>query len=162
MPPHRKADVPTSNGDAGQAAPRKRPSKRAPRADDEGAGGVCWPSCSTGECPLVLHEGAAEGPRRIIFDLETISQHEKAAGAKSEGLTFGPCSDYNGSRPVLLCDLEIVFLVLMRLRTSEVRELQAAVSHQGLVVMGGNAAVATAMANHWKAEREAKNQEGRR
>ena len=30
------------------------------------------------------------------------------------------------------------------------------VSHQGLVIMGGNAAVATAMADHWKAEREAK------
>ena len=55
------------------------------------------------------------------------------AGAKSEGLTIGPCCDYNGSKPVLLCDLEIVFLVLMRLRTSEVRELQAVVGHQGLV-----------------------------
>ena len=33
MPPRRKAVVPTSNGDAGQAAPRKRPrAKRAPRA----------------------------------------------------------------------------------------------------------------------------------
>ena len=59
-------------------------------------------------------------------------------------------------KPVLLCDLEIVLLVLMRLRTSEVRELQAIMSHQGLVIMGGNAAVATAMADHWKAEREAK------
>ena len=104
----------------------------------------------------MLHEDAGEGPCRIIFDVETISQHEKAAGAKSEGLTLGPCCDYNGSKPVLLCDLEIVFLVLMRLRTSEVRELQAIMSHQGLVIMGGNAAVATAMADHWKAEREAK------
>ena len=100
--------------------------------------------------------GCREGRRRIIFDLETISQHEKAAGAKSEGLTIGPCCDYHGSKPVLLCDLEIVLLVLMRLRTSEVRELQAIMSHQGLVIMGGNAAVATAMADHWKAEREAK------
>ena len=33
---------------------------------------------------------------------------------------------------MLLCDLEIVLLVLMRLRTSEVRELQAMMSHQGL------------------------------
>ena len=49
-----------------------------------------------------------------------------------------------------------MYFVLMRLRTSEVRELQAVVNHQGLLVMGGNAAVATAMANHWKAEREAK------
>ena len=104
----------------------------------------------------MLHEGAGEGPRRIIFDVRNISEHEKAAGAKSEGLTIGPCCDYNGSKPVLLCDLEIVFLVLMRLRTSEVRELQAIMSHQGLVIMGGNAAVATAMADHWKAEREAK------
>ena len=101
-------------------------------------------------------EGAGEGPRRIIFDLETISQHEKTAGAKSEGFAIGPCCDYHGSKPVLLCDLEIVLLVLMRLRTSEVRELQAIMSHQGLVIMGGNAAVATAMADHWKAEREAK------
>ena len=101
-------------------------------------------------------EGGPEGPRRIIFDTANISEHEKAAGAKSEGLTFGPCCDYNGSKLVLLCDLEIVFLVLMRLRTSEVRELQAVVSHQGLVIMGGNATVATAMVNHWKAEREAK------
>ena len=134
-------------------------------------------SGSTGGCPLVLpefeaidpeleaadHERGAADPasagsarRRIIFDLENISEHKKAAGAKSEGLSFGPCCDYNGSKPVLLCDLEIVFLVLMRLRTSEVRELQAVVSHQGLVNMGGNAAVATAMANHWKAECEAK------
>ena len=101
-------------------------------------------------------EGGVEGPRRIIFDMENISQHEKTAGARSEGLTIGPCCDYNESQPTLLCDLEIVYLVLMRLRTSEVRELQAVVSHQGLVIMGGNAAVATAMANHWKAEREAK------
>ena len=108
------------------------------------------------EVDRVLHEVVGEGPRHIIFDSETISQHEKAAGAKSEGLTFGPCCDYHGSKPVLLCDLEVVFLVLMRLRTSEVRELQAIMSHQGLVIMGGNAAVATAMADHWKAEREAK------
>ena len=47
----------------------------------------------------------ADGPRRIIFDLENISQYEKAAGAKSEGLTFGPCCDYDKSKPVLLCDL---------------------------------------------------------
>ena len=85
------------------------------------------------------HERGAADPasagsarRRIIFDLENISEHKKAAGAKSEGLSFGPCCDYNGSKPVLLCDLEIVFLVLMWLRTSEVRELQAVVSHQGL------------------------------
>ena len=57
---------------------------------------------------------------------------------------------------MLLCDLEVVFLVLMRVRTSEVRDLQAVVSHQGLVIMGGNDAVATAMAQHWKAERETK------
>ena len=48
-------------------------------------------SWSTGGCPLVLHEDAGEGPCRIIFDVETISQHEKAAGAKSEGFTIGPC-----------------------------------------------------------------------
>ena len=64
----------------------------------------------------VLHEVVGEGPRHIIFDLETISQHEKAAGAKSEGLTIGSCCDYHGSKPVLLCDLEIVLLVPMRLR----------------------------------------------
>ena len=102
------------------------------------------------------HEDAGEGPRCVVFDLENISEHEKAAGAKSDGLTIGPCCDYHGSKPVLFCDLGIVLLVLMRLRTSEVRELQAIMSHQGLVIMGGNAAVATAMANHWKAEREAK------
>ena len=34
-------------------------------------------SWSTGGCPLVLHEGAGEGPRRIIFDLETISLRVK-------------------------------------------------------------------------------------
>ena len=90
-------------------------------------------SCSTPLQNGVLHEGAGEGPRRIIFDLETISQHEKAAGAKSEGLTIGPCCDYHGSKPVLLCDLEIVLLVLMRLRTSEVRELQAIMSPLGTI-----------------------------
>ena len=59
----------------------------------------------------IVGEGAeivGEGPRHIIFDLENISEHEKAAGAKSEGFTIGPCCDYNGSKPVLLCDLEIV------------------------------------------------------
>ena len=116
----------------------------------------CGTSCDTVAQDTVSHEVVGEGPRRIIFDLENISEHEKAAGAKSEGLTIGPCCDYHGSKPVLLCDLEIVLLVLMRLRTSEVRELQAIMSHQGLVIMGGNAAVATAMADHWKAEREAK------
>ena len=118
--------------------------------------GVHEPSANTSGCPPAFAEGGAEGPRRITFDVENISEHEKAAGAKSEGLTIGPCCDYNESKPVLLCDLEIVYLVLMRLRTSEVRQLQAVMNHQGLVVMGGNAAVATAMANHWKAEREAK------
>jgi hypothetical protein len=50
--------------------------------------GVREPSCSTLSRDRVLHEGAGEGRRRIIFDLETISEHEKAAGAKSEGLSF--------------------------------------------------------------------------
>ena len=97
--------------------------------------GVHEPSWSADARASALHEGAnegADGSRRIIFDVGNISEHEKAAGAKSEGLTIGPCCDYNGSKPVLLCDLEIVFLVLMRLRTSEVRELQAVVSHQDL------------------------------
>ena len=91
--------------------------------------GVRGTSANTPSQDGVIAEGGAEGPRRVVFDLETISQHEKAAGAKSEGLTIGPCCDYHGSKPVLLCDLEIVLLVLMRLRTSEVRELQAIMSH---------------------------------
>ena len=33
---------------------------------------------------------ALDVPPRIIFDVENISEHEKAAGAKSEGLTSGP------------------------------------------------------------------------
>ena len=66
-----------------------------------GSGQPSPSSWSTGGCPLVLHEGAGEGPRRIIFDVGNISEHEKAAGAKSEGLTIGPCCDYNGSKPVL-------------------------------------------------------------
>ena len=98
--------------------------------------GVRVTSATTVSQNTMVAEGGAEGPRRVVFDLENISEHEKAAGAKSEGLTIGPCSDYNGSKPTLLCDLEIVLLVLMRLRTSEVRELQAIMSHQGLVVMG--------------------------
>ena len=93
---------------------------------------VHGPSQDTLSQGRVSHEVASEGPRRIVFDMENISEHEKAAGAKSEGLNIGPCGDYNKSKPVLLCDLEIVFLVLMWLRTSEVRELQAVVSHQGL------------------------------
>ena len=90
------------------------------------------PSASADARASAFAEGGDEGPRRVVFDLENISEHEKAAGAKSEGLTIGPCCDYHGSKPVLLCDLEIVLLVLMRLRTSEVRELQAIMSHQGL------------------------------
>ena len=52
------------------------------------AGKVCWsslplvgvrePSCSTLPRDRLLHEGAGEGRRRIIFDLETISEHEEA------------------------------------------------------------------------------------
>ena len=57
--------------------------------------GVRQPSTSTQTQDGVLVEGAGEGPRRIIFDVENISEHEKAAGAKSEGLTIGPCGDYN-------------------------------------------------------------------
>ena len=71
--------------------------------------GVHEPPSNTSGCPPADDEVAvegADGPRRIIFDLENISQYEKAAGAKSEGLTFGPCCDYDKSKPVLLCDLE--------------------------------------------------------
>ena len=55
----------------------------------------CGTSCDTVAQDTVSHEVVGEGPRRIIFDLENISEHEKAAGAKSEGLTLGPCCDYN-------------------------------------------------------------------
>ena len=55
--------------------------------------GVHEPSWSADAHASVLHEGASEGRRRVIFDLENISEHEKAAGAKSEGLTIGPCCD---------------------------------------------------------------------
>ena len=57
--------------------------------------GVRGTSCDTVAQDTVSHEVVGEGPRRIIFDLENISEHEKAAGAKSEGLTLGPCCDYN-------------------------------------------------------------------
>ena len=82
--------------------------------------GVHEPSASASPCAVALAEGGdetsasagtrvpadaeivgegaeivGEGPRHIIFDLENISEHEKAAGAKSEGLTLGPCCDYN-------------------------------------------------------------------
>ena len=60
--------------------------------------GVHEPPSNTSGCPPADDEVAvegADGPRRIIFDLENISQYEKAAGAKSEGLTFGPCCDYD-------------------------------------------------------------------
>ena len=56
----------------------------------------------------VSHEVVGEGPHRIIFDSKDISRHEKAAGAKSEGLTFGPCCDYNKGKPLLLCQLDVV------------------------------------------------------
>ena len=82
----------------------------------EGACVFHEPSANTQAQDGAFAEGGSEGHRRFIFDLENISEHEKAAGAKSEGLTIGPCCDYNESKPVLLCDLEIVFLVLMRLR----------------------------------------------
>ena len=62
--------------------------------------GVRGTSANTPSQDGVIAEGGAEGPRRVVFDLETISQHEKAAGAKSEGLTLGPCCDYNKGKPV--------------------------------------------------------------
>ena len=39
----------------------------------------------------LLGGNGVAGLRRFIFDVEDISQHEEAAGAKSEGLTIGPC-----------------------------------------------------------------------
>ena len=50
---------------------------------DKGASacGLRQPSCSTLAQTAVLHEGAGEGPRRIIFDLENISEHKKAIAA---------------------------------------------------------------------------------
>ena len=48
------------------------------------------PSVSADARASAFAEGGAEGPRRVVFDLENISEHEKAAGAKSEGLTIGP------------------------------------------------------------------------
>ena len=48
-----------------------------------------------GAAPGEDADAGGEGLRRIIFDLENISQHEKAVAAKSEGLTFGPCCDYD-------------------------------------------------------------------
>ena len=42
----------------------------------------CGTSCDTQAQDGVSHEVVGEGPRRIIFDLENISEHEEAAGAK--------------------------------------------------------------------------------
>ena len=53
--------------------------------------GVHAPPANAVYQSTVFAEGGPEGPRRIIFDTANISVHEKAAGAKSEGLTFGPC-----------------------------------------------------------------------
>ena len=63
--------------------------------------GVHEPSANAPTREGAFAEGGNEGHRRFIFDLENISEHEKAAGATSEGLTIGPC-DYNESKPVLL------------------------------------------------------------
>ena len=41
------------------------------------------PSASADTRVSAFAEGGDEGPRRVVFDLENISQHEKAAGAKS-------------------------------------------------------------------------------
>ena len=62
----------------------RQPLRYKTGADDEGAGGVRQPSSNTSGCPPADDEGAdegAEGPRRNIFDLENISQHEKAVAA---------------------------------------------------------------------------------
>ena len=45
--------------------------------------GVRGTSCDIVFQDTVSHEVVGEGPRRIIFDLENISEHEKAAGTKS-------------------------------------------------------------------------------
>ena len=50
---------------------------------------VCEPSASAPPQGGMFDGGGVGGPRRIIFDLENISEHDKAAGAKSEGLTSG-------------------------------------------------------------------------
>ena len=53
--------------------------------------GIHDPSSATPLQDGVADEGAdegADGSRRVIFDVETISEHEKAAGAKSAGLTI--------------------------------------------------------------------------
>lgn len=84
----------------------------------------------------------------------SILPYERALAEKSCGLTWG-YSCYNNGQRSLEGDLPIMVLVLFRLRTLQARQLQAGAFHQGLVLMGGNAEVAQAMAAHWQAEREA-------
>ena len=55
--------------------------------DVEGASG---PSASADTRVSAFAEGGIEGPRRFIFDLENISEHEKAAGAKSSRIPVVP------------------------------------------------------------------------
>ena len=64
--------------------------------------GIRGTSANTVAQDTIFAEGGVEGPHRVVFDLETISQHEKAAGAKSEGLTLCTCCDYHKGKPVLL------------------------------------------------------------
>ena len=86
----------------------------------EGACVFHEPSANTQAQDGAFAEGGAEGPRRIIFDVENISEHENVAGVKSEGLIIGPCCDYNGSRPMPLCDLEVQMnLVGMPIKINE-------------------------------------------
>ena len=47
------------------------------------------PSANTQAQDGAFAEGGVEGPRRITFDVDNTSQHEKAARAKSEGFMIG-------------------------------------------------------------------------
>ena len=88
------------------------------------------------------------------FKCDSILPYERQLAAKSRGVVLGSCA-YNNGTPVLLVDFPIVVLILFRLKTIEARSLQIGNFHQGLVLMGGNEDVARAMAQHWRAERDA-------
>ena len=96
-----------------------------------------------------------DGPLANPAFAASILPYERALAAKSAGgLVYGSCA-YADGQPTLLADLPIVVLTLFRLRTVQARSLQAGAFHQGVVLMGGDEEVASAMAQHWRAEREA-------
>jgi hypothetical protein len=87
-------------------------------------------------CGVALPDAVSEGldfqwsadhdptnPSTTLFEGDLLP-YELALGQKSCGIVLGHCP-YNNGRPTLLIDFPVVVLVLLKLRTTQARQLQS-------------------------------------